>query len=431
MTGRLGLLIGLFYGILLVGLLFVQGEVLVLAIPLLVLIGYALWSEPGPLRLHFERHVDSDYVALNRPVNIQVSITNQGDTVEEVLVREKIDSALELVKGSPAGLGSLLPAETLTLHYVLRGPRGRFEFSDVHALATDSFGLFRRSATFASQGHFSVLPDVWKLHTIPVRPPNLHGFAGTIPARLGGAGTDFLEVRGYQPGDPRRKINWRVSARHSEALFTNEFEQERVTDVGLILDARLLTDVQTSHGSLFEYSVRATASLADSFLADGHRVGLLIYGRALERTFPGYGKIQRNRILRALADAAAEESSVFRGLEYLPARFFPARSQLILISPLCSDDQKVLMRLRAAGYHLLVVSPDGIEFANQAYERNTPEGFAVRIAHVERKLILQRLERAGIQVVDWPVTKSLDAVLRVAAARLSRAQMMQGREVNL
>ena len=58
---------------------------------------------------------------------------------------------------------------------------------------------------------------------------------------------DFFGVREYQPGDSLHAVNWRVSARfsshsgdgrESQALFSNEYEQERVADVGIILDAR-------------------------------------------------------------------------------------------------------------------------------------------------------------------------------------------------
>ena len=54
----------------------------------------------------------------------------------------------------------------------------------------------------------------------------------------------FWGVREYQMGDSLRHINWKIAARRmiaarqAQELFTNEFEQERIADVGLILDAR-------------------------------------------------------------------------------------------------------------------------------------------------------------------------------------------------
>ena len=45
-------------------------------------------------------------------------------------------------------------------------------------------------------------------------------------------------------------------------------------------------------------AVNAAASLADAFLTAGNRVGLLIYGLYINWTNPGYGKRQRENILR-------------------------------------------------------------------------------------------------------------------------------------
>jgi uncharacterized protein (DUF58 family) len=227
-------------------------------------------------------------------------------------------------------------------------------------------------------------------------------------------------VRNYQVGDPRRWINWRLSARHPHALFTNEFEQERIADVGLILDARLRSDVAAAGESLFEYSVQAAAALTETFLADGNRVGLLVYGRVLDWTFPGYGRVQRERILRALASARTGESQIFDNLYYLPTRFFPAHSQLVLVSPLWPDDLPMLLRLRARGYHLLVVRPDPVSLELKALPSLPQVDLAARLVRVERNLLLRRLRQAGIPVVDWQVDRPLDRAIHVSLGPRTR-----------
>ena len=225
-------------------------------------------------------------------------------------------------------------------------------------------------------------------------------------------------MREYQSGDALRWINWRVSARHLHTLFTNEFEQERVADVGLILDARRRSNVQLRGDSLFEHAICATASLAEVFLNDGNRVGLLVYGRFLGWTFPGYGKIQREQILRALARAETGSSMVFDSLDQLPTRFFPARSQIVLISPLCTDDLPMLIRLRARGYQLLVISPDPVAFEAKALGPQPAVDLATRIARTERLLLLRRLRQAGVQIVDWQVDRPFDQTVHASLGRL-------------
>jgi len=283
--------------------------------------------------------------------------------------------------------------------------------------ANDSLGLSRKQMTLGVPSQLFVLPEAMRLRKVEIRPRRTRVYSGLIPTRQGGPGVEFFGVREYQPGDSLRWINWKASARHSKALYINEFEQERVADVGLIVDARQRSDVASSQGSLFEHVIQATATLADALLNGGNRVGLLIYGGHLDWTYPGYGKIQRERIFRALARAEQGDSMVFEGLEYVPTSLFPARSQLILISSLLAGDLEVLFRLRARGYSLLIVSPDSIAFEERSLRESQDVELATRIARLERELLLRKLRQAGITILDWNVETPFHQAAQVTLSR--------------
>jgi uncharacterized protein (DUF58 family) len=299
------------------------------------------------------------------------------------------------------------------------GSRGSYDFQGVQVTASERLGLVQRCETLPAPACLSIMPNPLRLRRMAIHPSRTRGYAGPIPARQGGSGTDFFGVREYQLGDPRRSINWRVSARHPSTLFTNEFERERIADVGLILDARQRTEIRLRGDSLFEHAVRATASLAEAFLREGNRVGLLVYGELVDWTFPGYGKVQRERILRSLARAATGQSMVFEHLDFLPTRLFPAKSQIVLVSPLCQDDLPTLLRLRARGYQLLVIRPDPTAFELTTLKSQPGAEMAARILAVERTLMLLRMRQAGIQVVDWRVEEPFDQVMHAALARMA------------
>ncbi len=415
---RFLLLGGLIYLLFALSLATLKGEILLLAIPLAVYLGAALLSGPAELRLKAWRTVDVDRVFEGTPVAVKLSVRNEGSMLEQILVEDLLPASLQLAAGQPRLLASLPPGETLDLEYTLIARRGRFDFPDILVTASDQQGLFRRQVRLAAPAHLLVLPRTWRLRRVAIRPLRTRGTAGPVPARQGGSGVDFFGVREYQVGDPRRWINWRASARHPRSLFTNEFEQERIADVGLILDARQRHEIRLADDSLFEYAVRATASLAEAFLNDGNRVGLLVYGRFLDWTFPGYGKVQRERILQALAGATTGDSLIFDKLEYLPAGFFPAQSQLVLVSPLCPADLPMLVRLRARGYQLLVVRPDPIAFEARTLAPNPEVDLAVRFLRVERAVMLRRLRQAGIQVVEWRVDEPFDRAVHSSLGRL-------------
>jgi hypothetical protein len=103
-------------------------------------------------------------------------------------------------------------------------------------------------------------------------------------------------------------------------------------------------------------------------------------------------------------------------LEFLSSRFFPPKSQLVMVSPLKPEDFKPLLRLRSMGYELMLISPNPISFELDAMEQpTTPEiKMAARLAQVERALLIRKLKRVGIVVIDWRIEKSLDQVIHQA-----------------
>lgn len=415
-TLLLGLLI---YGLILAGLASLNAALVALALPLVFYLAAVLLYQPAPLQLTITRALSDDYVSPGADVKVQLTITNEGGNLENLLVRDMVPAALE-VTGDSSAIVSLDAGETYNLTYQVSGGRGTYRFQAVHTSAQEHLGLFRREERYTVISKLAILPNTRTMRSITIRPLRTRGFAGPIPSREGGSGTDFFGIRSYEPGDPLRWINWRISARHNQDLFINEFEQERITDVGLILDARERSNVMVNGASLFEHAAEATAALSEIFLGDGHRVGLLIYGRGLERILPGYGKHQQHRILRGLAQAQVGGSQVFDSLDYLPTRFFPAKSQIVLVSPLCADDPPVLTRLRARGYQVLVISPDPVDFEAQSLQESETKALAARIARAQRSLWINTLQRVGIPVVNWPVDHPLDTTVHIALQRNMR-----------
>ena len=423
---RLFLVSILLYALVFLGLVGREGRLLALAVPLVIYLGAALLYGPERPQLRVARSFSSESVSTGRPVVVQLSVTNEGPSLEQVLIEDDVPSSIEVVEGESSVLTALPSGGTVELEYTLRGKRGSHEFQNIRAVASDHLGLFRRQVTFPTTERLVIIPDTLKLRQLAIRPLRTRAYAGPVPARQGGSGVSFFGVRAYQPGDPLRSINWRMSARHRSDYYVNEFEPERIVDVGLILDIRRRNDVLVAGKPLLEHSIAATASLAAAFLSDGNRVGMLIYGRYLNWTFPGYGKIKRKRILEALTRVKPGDSMVFDQLELLPTRYFPAKSQIVLVSPLAPDDSSMLVRLRAQGYQVLVISPDPVSFEVEALGAQQDVALAARIARLERTLQLRYLRRAGVQVVDWRVDQPFDQVIHATLARTPQWQRAIG-----
>jgi uncharacterized protein (DUF58 family) len=415
-----GLLIVFSAALIVAGLAMRNSALLVLALPLLVYLAAGLWLQPPAPQLSVSRRVTPARAFAGEPVQVRLTVTNLGERLAELQLVDAPPPGVAVTEGEPGLLAVLEPGQLLTLEYTVTADRGLHRFEPVQATARDPLGLFEQQVSVAAAGQFLVLPSITRLRRVAIRPPRTGIYAGLIPARQGGPGVEFFGVREYQPGDPLRWLNERAGARHQQRLFVNQFQQERVVDVGLILDARLQSDALAGGESLFEAGVEATAALADAFLSDGNRVGLFIYGRSLDWTYPGYGKVQRERIMRALARAQQGDGSVFEKLEHLPTQLFPVRSQLVFVSPLLPQDAEALIRLRARGYRLLVISPNPVAFEAASLPATDKTALALRLARLERALTLRQLRQAGARVVDWPVDRPF---YQVAHAALSGAPM--------
>lgn len=456
---RLFFLVFLAALVIVLGEAFRRAEILLLSLPLLLyLAGGLLLSRP--LRQLQARRSLSVWLANGAEqadpglperilpsgsrVAVQVTLQSTRTSRPAAARPERLRKEFILQDGPFQHTASLAPGAGLEWTYRFAPARGVYPFQDLRILSGDPFGLFTQELRLpaVTNGHAQaslvVLPATVPLARPGVRPALLRGFAGPVAARLPGSGTDFFDVREYHPGDQLRHLNWRLSSKSERDLFTNQYEGERFADIGLILDARQARDLLGSpeSGPLFEASVQATASLARAFLSDGHRVSLLVYGYSVERIPPGAGRIQLARIQRALAFARPLHNYALADLNYLPTRLYPPRSQIVFVSPLDEDDFDPLARFRGLGYDVLVVSPDPVAFeARSMLHLDAPEAppgldahLAWRLATLERHLLLDRLKRVGVWVVDWQVDRPLAQTLRAGLVPVRTGQRILRRQ---
>jgi uncharacterized protein (DUF58 family) len=441
------------FGLVLAGLALQRGDLAALALPFLVYVavayayapngaslekavpGHKKGIEDNPsgslpvetegIRLSLRRSLAREHVRPAQGVRTRLTVENQGPALDELALWGGLPAGVAVKEGPELMRLSLSSAESVSLDQLLHARRGEYHFSGVSVEASETLGLFSTRVEPPARARLSVEPAGELLRSFNLRPPQTRGFAGPVPARQGGRGTDFFIVREYQPGDPLRQINWKASSRAERAMYTNVYEQQRIADVGIILDAREQVD-QHSHelGNLFEYSVRAAVTLTEPILKMGNRLGLLVYGPGMESVFPGYGKRQQRRILRALTRAGAGHNFALESLAHLPVRFFPSGSQIILISPLLAEDPPLVANLRTLGYGVLLLSPNPLVFESGAPkdpdDSGTPQQLAWRLANTERRFQLQRLQRCGVQVVDWDVREPLAPLLQLVLRREAR-----------
>jgi uncharacterized protein (DUF58 family) len=401
-----------------------NGDVVWMMLPFLGYLGIGILQTPDreKLNFHVNRTSEQGRDDGNVSVTTNLSLKNDSPIPVHLFMSDNIQPEMKVTDGEPCQWVSLLPGESTELKYSISVRRGNYSWNSIRLTVGDPLGLISSDVTLSAPDEIQVRPTIRKYKAIALRPHSTLHSPGSIPARLGGSGTDFFGVREYHAGDPLRSLDWRMTARNPHKLFTKEFEQEEIAEIGLILDARQCTELKIGEESLFEHSVGAAASLAETFLHQGHRVSLLVFGKRMSIAFPGYGKTQLHRIMSCLSKAKVEvDERSSSHLDFLPIRMFPSRSMIIVISPLASFDRTLYQRLRAHGYQALLVSPNPIYFAAPILAQDINSRLAIRTTLIERRLLLDTITQLKIPVIDWQVDQPLYPQVRNALTR-SRGQ---------
>lgn len=421
-TVALGLIILL---LLIVALITRDGDVLWMILPFLAYLGVGILQTPSLEKLSFDAKRTFEQIRINGKLSTVVDLTLQNKAPENVhlFVQETAQTGMEITEGELSQWVSLQPGESTELKYSFTATRGNFSWKSIRTVVGDPLGLIETEISLPDNTSIEVRPQINKFKSIALRPRNTVHSPGSIPARLGGSGTDFFGVREYHPGDSLHTLDWRLTARHPRKFFTKEFEQEEIAEIGLILDARPKNELRIGEESLFEYSVGATASLAEMLLHQGHRVSLLVFGGTMASVFPGYGKTQLHRILSCLSQVKIEPAEgVLAYFDFLPIRMFPNHALMIIISPLTAIDRPFFQRLRAYGYQALLVSPDPIDFVHSALPQDNATQLAIRAARLERQFRLNGIAQLHIPVIDWQVSQPLFPLVRNALTRSRKQQ---------
>jgi uncharacterized protein (DUF58 family) len=412
------------FSLLIVALISRNGDLAWMMLPFLAYLGAGLLQTPPVEKLRFsaERTLEQTRSNGSMSVDVNLSIQNQASETVHLFIDETVQEGMKITDGELSRWATLRAGESAELKYTFAAARGNFSWKSIRAVVSDPLGLIETEMLLPASAMLQIRPQIKKFKAIPFRPRSTLHSPGSIPARLGGSGTDFFGVREYHSGDSLRWLDWRLTARHPRKFFTKEFEQEEIAEIGLILDSRQRTDLQIGEESLFESCVGATASLAEMFLHQGHRVSLLVFGETMLNTFPGYGKTQLHRIMGCLSKAkVGTENRISASLDFLPIRMFPSQALIIILSSLTSADKSLFLRLRAYGYQALLVSPDPIAFAHPSMAQDINNRLAIRAARVERRLQLNDIAQLQIPVIDWQVNQPLFPLVRNALTR-SRGQ---------
>ena len=237
-------------------------ELAALAIACLLALGFALlWVQYRP-PLEVERTVAPMRVTVGDPAEGVVEVHNVG--TRPSLPLAAYDKVGKTTIGVP--LPRLSPGATRTERYAL--PTGRRAVLDVGPLIvvrSDPFGLAKSEQARGEVVQVFVHPRRHALKPLPATfERSLEGPTSDSAPRGSQA---FHQLREYVPGDDRRMIHWRTSAR-TDTLMVRQHVDTSLPDLTVVLDNR----VSGFDPEAFEVAVEVVASLVTTCTEQGFPV---------------------------------------------------------------------------------------------------------------------------------------------------------------
>lgn len=230
-----------------------------------------------------------------------------------------------------------------------------------------------------------------------------------------GEGSEFHALSDYQPGMDRRAIDWKQSARHA-LLLAKEHRTERNHNVIMALDCGRVGCEPVGGMPRVDRFIHAALLLAYAALRSGDRAGLYAFDSAARIDTGALTGLDALRTLQMMAgriDYSTNETNYTLALSTLAGRL--KRRSLVVVFTEFSDTTTAELMVDALGRllrrHLVlfvVLRDDELESLI-----SEPPLVAEDVARAvvaaslmrEREVVLTRLRRMGVHIVEAPADR--------------------------
>lgn len=323
----------------------------------------------------------------------------------------------DLVQTLPPAQVQLTDAPNDLLLPITALARGEAQLSALELRWLGPLGLMARQYKMPIDATMPVVPNTQAVAREAPKMSLDDAMIGQKPQRRKGEGSEFISLRDFGMGMDRRTIDWKHSARHGK-LLAKEFDSERnhqvifAFDCGQLMGEPISLQANATHPlSRLDVSINSALMLAHVCLRSGDKIGLFAFDALVRRQLePISGKSafglfaqQAGRI-----EQQAFESNYTLALTSLGG-FLERRSLIIVFAEFIDTTTAELMidhLGRLAKRHLILFvcfnDPQLAAVGDQPLNSRMAlaAGVVANDLLQERRIVLERLKRAGLMVVE-------------------------------
>jgi uncharacterized protein (DUF58 family) len=289
--------------------------------------------------------------------------------------------------------------------------RGRIVVERAWVRSAGPLGLIATVARVDLERQAPVIPNIRPVKAVALRILTDREFrTGLKIERYKGDGTEFDSLKEHAPGDDRRSIDWKASARHKK-LVARQFRAERNHQVLIAIDTGRLMCEPLAGIPKVDHAVNAALLLAYVSLRAGDRVGLATFDARPGLFVEPKGGLRGFDVLSrmgARVDYSDRETNFTLGLTSIGQRL-SRRSLMVVLTDFVDTVSAELMVEnldRLSRRHLLVfvalqdpglaATADRVPSGVLELNRAVVAGGLLR----DREVVLRRLRRLGILPID-------------------------------
>ncbi|WP_269513719.1 DUF58 domain-containing protein [Brevundimonas subvibrioides] len=282
-------------------------------------------------------------------------------------------------------------------------------------------GLVWKQKVFDLDQAAPVSTDLQSVHEDAVRLSARDALFGAKTQIEHGEGSEFQALRDFQPGMDRRAIDWKQSARHS-ALLAKEYRTERNHHIVMALDCGRVMSEPVGGAPRIDRAINAALLLSWACLKSGDRAGLFAFDSAPRLSTGVVAGMDAFRALQRVAgriDYSSHETNYTLALTTLAGQL--RRRSLVVVFTDFTDSTAAELMVESLGRllrrHLVLFVVLRDEELESLLEIEPVEAEDVARAVVaggllhERDVVVSRLRRMGVHIVDAPAERIGSAVI--------------------